>query len=340
MGFLLRRFSALRDILKVVANLDTLRILAFVILLILGGTVGIVVFEEGIIWSDALWYSFVTITTVGYGDFAPATIGGRVVGVVIMTLGIGILSLFTANIASFLVEQRMKRNKGMQTVDFTNHLIICEWNRHGADILEQLRKDPRRKETPIVLVAELQEKPLDDANLHFINGEVNEDNLKKANLADASTAIVLGNDRVDASHRDAKVVLDVLTIETLNPDVYTVVELQHDENVKHCERANADEIIVGEEFSSKLISRAVLDHGISKVLSELVSSDHGNDLSKIPVPQKFAGKPFLDVFTGMKREHDAIVLALQKSDGSVVSNPKENESVDAGHRLIIISGQS
>lgn len=54
---------------------------------------------------DALWWAIVTCTTVGYGDIAPITPGGRVVAVALMLLGISIVSVITANIASVMVEE-------------------------------------------------------------------------------------------------------------------------------------------------------------------------------------------------------------------------------------------
>ena len=54
---------------------------------------------------DALWWSFVTCTTVGYGDHFPVTGGGQVVAVVLMVVGIAGLSLLTASVAALFVEQ-------------------------------------------------------------------------------------------------------------------------------------------------------------------------------------------------------------------------------------------
>lgn len=53
---------------------------------------------------DAIWWAIVTCTTVGYGDVVPLSPGGRFVAVVLMVLGIGIVSVVTANVASALVE--------------------------------------------------------------------------------------------------------------------------------------------------------------------------------------------------------------------------------------------
>jgi voltage-gated potassium channel len=52
---------------------------------------------------DALWYSIVTITTVGYGDFYPVTPGGRIAAVFIMFSGVGIIGALSSILASLLV---------------------------------------------------------------------------------------------------------------------------------------------------------------------------------------------------------------------------------------------
>lgn len=54
--------------------------------------------------SDALWWAIVTATTVGYGDVSPVTSEGRVLAVILMLTGIGVIGVFTATLASFFVE--------------------------------------------------------------------------------------------------------------------------------------------------------------------------------------------------------------------------------------------
>jgi voltage-gated potassium channel len=52
---------------------------------------------------DALWWAFVTITTVGYGDYFPVTALGRVTGVAVMFAGVGIIGALASILASILV---------------------------------------------------------------------------------------------------------------------------------------------------------------------------------------------------------------------------------------------
>lgn len=54
--------------------------------------------------SDALWWSFVTITTVGYGDHYPVTTSGRIMAVILMTAGVGLFGTFTAYIAMHFLQ--------------------------------------------------------------------------------------------------------------------------------------------------------------------------------------------------------------------------------------------
>lgn len=54
---------------------------------------------------DALWWAFVTITTVGYGDYFPITFEGRAVAVALMVGGIALIGIVTATLASWIVEK-------------------------------------------------------------------------------------------------------------------------------------------------------------------------------------------------------------------------------------------
>jgi voltage-gated potassium channel len=62
-------------------------------------------------FADALWWAFVTITTVGYGDMVPVTLVGRAVAIVLMLGGIAFFSGVTANLASFLIKGKDSEKK-------------------------------------------------------------------------------------------------------------------------------------------------------------------------------------------------------------------------------------
>ena len=54
-------------------------------------------------FGDALWWAATTVTTVGYGDFYPVTFQGRVVAVVLMLIGIGVVGAVTASVATWIL---------------------------------------------------------------------------------------------------------------------------------------------------------------------------------------------------------------------------------------------
>ena len=62
-------------------------------------------------FGDALWWAFVTVTTVGYGDFFPVTFEGRLIAVGLMLGGIALLGVVTATIASWIVEKVAQREE-------------------------------------------------------------------------------------------------------------------------------------------------------------------------------------------------------------------------------------
>jgi voltage-gated potassium channel len=287
---------------------------------------------------DAAWWSIVTVTTVGYGDIFPTTPGGRIVAAGVMLVGIGFLGLFTATVASIFVERKLKEERGLKAVKVKDHTIICGWNYRAHDILKEIRAEKTGKTEIVVVIANIESKPVDDDALYLVKGEVTEDNLKRANLAEAQNIIIVADDKLDPRSRDAKTVLNTLTVESINPDVYTCVEIEDSENAPYCRRAHANEIIVSGEFSSKLLARAAMNHGISKLIDELLSSRYGADLFKYKVPPVLVGKRFMDVFFEAKDKYDCTIVAIESEpDHTFISNPAKDYIIQANDSLILIS---
>jgi voltage-gated potassium channel len=76
-------------------------------------------------YPDALWWAVVTVTTVGYGDRYPVSGGGRTVAVILMLVGIGLIGVLTATVASVFVKEHTDANKE-------------EYKKGHADIGQQL----------------------------------------------------------------------------------------------------------------------------------------------------------------------------------------------------------
>lgn len=84
---------------------------------------------------DGIWWAIVTVTTVGYGDRYPVTIGGRIIASVIMVIGISLLGFFISTLGATLVESKMK--KRLSTVSNEPKNII----KNKIDRLENMHVD-------------------------------------------------------------------------------------------------------------------------------------------------------------------------------------------------------
>ncbi len=289
---------------------------------------------------DSLWWAVVTLTTVGYGDVTPKTIPGRFIAFLDMLVGIGVLTLLTATVASILVEKKITKDLGMHSYNFENHIILCEWNYRAEIILKELRLETDLEKAPIVLIADIDRKPIKDKHLFFVRGEVCDETLQQANLLKAKTVIILGDENLDYKQRDAKVILSTLTVESINKDAYTIVELINENNIKNCNRAKADEIIVSSKLSSNLISSAAINHGISRVISDIVTYEYGSQIFKIAVPESEVGHLFIDVFMTMKQDFQSTVIAIQQGDdGKTISNPSPDYKLKINDYLIFIGSR-
>jgi len=75
---------------------------------------------------DAFWWVSATVTTVGYGDIVPVTEAGRLMGIVLMFVGISIIGTFISVLGARLVGSRLKKYETVE--DSTKSLIIKKIN--------------------------------------------------------------------------------------------------------------------------------------------------------------------------------------------------------------------
>lgn len=120
------------------------------LVLVLNGAAIVYLFERNAPHSnihtlgEALWWSLVTVTTVGYGDYVPVTLQGRVTAVFIMAIGILTLAVVTAQVSSSFVEQAARRRQEDSTSGpATTDLMLAELDRRLARIEDLLTASAR-----------------------------------------------------------------------------------------------------------------------------------------------------------------------------------------------------
>ncbi len=322
MSPLMRYLKLANGMVRQRSVLITIITLGFIIL----SSIGVNYFEQEAadsnihsVW-DGVWWAVVTIGTVGYGDRFPVSIGGRIVGLVVIFFGVGMMSLFTATIASIFVERKIKEGRGLETVKVKDHIVICGWNQHTEEVLAGLTTYGTFGETPIVLINELSVDAMESLrlkyhkfNLKFLRGDyIREDVLLRANIARARFAVIMAD--VSGGHSrertDERTTLTALTIKYVAPNVKTIAELLDGENRQHLKRANVDEIIVRGEHIGSLLATAVKSPGLPRLISGMLSLGDANKFWRVEIPRQFVGATFRDLTRYYREKQHAILLGF------------------------------
>ena len=72
---------------------------------------------------DGFWWAIVTAAAVGYGDRYPVSVAGRIIGILLIFSGVGLMSLLTATIASVFVERKIREEKGLENTIIKIHVV-------------------------------------------------------------------------------------------------------------------------------------------------------------------------------------------------------------------------
>jgi voltage-gated potassium channel len=87
--------------------------------------------------SDALWWAYVTVTTVGYGDRYPVTNAGRIVGVLLLTIGVGLFGVLTGYLATAFLKPKSAQQPEQEAVHTTPETLQAGLQELKRLVLEQ-----------------------------------------------------------------------------------------------------------------------------------------------------------------------------------------------------------
>jgi len=212
---------------------------------------------------EALWWSVVTMTTVGYGDIVPYTVPGRLLGILVMASGIGLVSTLTGNLASLLVERKAKKRKGLLEVKISGHVIILGWNSSVPGLVRGLRENGLLERDGLVLVTDLPQERRDEIafqldlgeRLFFVAGKIAQENVVHKSRPDHAALIyILRQDDMSPHESDQQSIYAALTVRGMAPKVPIYAEAAQAENRVHLLRAGVTELIDRGEISSGVLA--------------------------------------------------------------------------------------
>ena len=286
----------------------------------------------------------------------PKTETGRIIFLILLITGIGTVGIAIGKIIELILDKEVKLRK------VKDHIIVCNWNKEGENIIKELHNPIVRPDIPILVIS--KEKPVNEeslrktypsefSNVEFRLGDTTQpDVLKYANAASASSVLILADNNVEDP--DAVSILTLLSLSYVckdsNKKPYTVVEAIDESKIKHLEEAGADEVICKSKFGIGLLSQSLLYHNISSVYSDLLSYSettcefyyiYYDDIVKACGEEiAIKNKSFQDLLLLFVKNRDntnpILLVGIRKSSGKIVINPKSHQKIEKGDSLIVM----
>lgn len=297
-------------------------------------------------YTQALWYTLVTITTVGYGDLYPTTIYGRVVGLVFVLFSVGLYGFLISQFGNILATIKENKKRGYHGTTMKDHAIIIGWNDFGKAVTEQLlgvgkavavvTEDVHDLETIKGLFSDKQFFALYS---DFENYEL----LKKANLEQSSMVFVNLKD-------DTEKLVYILNLKKKYGDLNFIVTLDNGDLKQTFIRAGVTHAISKNELASKLLASYIFEPDVAAYSEDILSfanSDDDYDIKEFMITNEnpYLEKTYETAFLDLKKQFNCILIGISKikEDGSseLVKNPSEEVKIEFGdHLIMIMSGES
>jgi voltage-gated potassium channel len=272
-------------------------------------------------------------TVIGSGDASFVTSpGGFIVGWLLAFFGVAIVAALTGAVVGFFIDFLLKEGQGMGAAGYRDHIVICGWNTTARDLIEELKGDEFT--TNLVLLHEAERNPAGDG-VYFVRGDITStDDLERCGITEATAAIVFPVDR--SNEADMRSILAVMAIESLAPDVRTVVEVNNPAHIDHFKRAEADEILVTSRLASRLLARTALYPGLSEIVTDIVSGGEGSELYRVALPDDYVGLSVDELSVKMRGDHRATLLGVAR-DGQAVTNPAADFELRPGDDAVVVA---
>lgn len=229
----------------------------------------------------------------------------------------------------------------MEKLDITNHIILCGWNPNADRILDSIGHLAGKVKQEVVMINDLNEDAINtiknkypQLKLYFVSGDFTQEQiLGRANLKDATTVIIIPH-AVDSSvsSPDEKTIFATLTIKSIDSKIRVVAYLVDRDNLTHLQRANADEVVLSDDFGAFMLASHVMDPGVPQAVSKLMDSRSASRFKRVDIPSEFVGKTYDSLFSHFKDHSGSILIGVFSEEenlgiGAILSS--DPSSLDA-----------
>jgi voltage-gated potassium channel len=319
-GFFLRLFVALSSFVVVAAALLT----------VLEGPhdgVGEIASKFG----NSFYWGITTV--LGNGDTGYVTSpGGKFISWLLVLFGVAIVAAITGALVGFVIDILLKEGQGMGAAGYRDHIVVCGWNSTARELITELGGDEYA--TKVVLLHTGDKNPA-GSGVYFVSGDITDaEDLRRAGIEDAMAAVVCPADA--SNEADMRSILSVMAIESIAPQVRTVVEANNPDHVEHFRRAHADEIVVSSRLVSRLMARSSLYPGLAEIVTDIVSGGKGSELYRVQLPADYIGLSVDQLSERMRSDHSATLLAVSRA-GSAYINPESDFRLQTGDDAVVVA---
>jgi voltage-gated potassium channel len=295
---------------------------------------------------DSVWFSIYSLFAGEPIPGPPRTIGGKIVAVFVMFMGLTIFAMLTGTVSAFMVERLQSEGVKVNWNELKDHVIICGWNSKAEIIVKEFRASAVGDKTPIVVIAQWDNDPPTlpqeiESNVLFYNDDFTRvAALEHVGIHRATRCIIMADTSGGRTEQDAdaRTILAALTVEKLNPAVYTCAELLNRSHGSHLTMGQVNDYVVSGEYGAYLLAQAAMNRGLMDVFTELLTYQKGSQFYRIALPDHWIGKPYLDVFLELKRKENAVLVSVHTADDQMLVNPTDYEFC-AGDEIVVIAAE-
>jgi voltage-gated potassium channel len=280
---------------------------------------------------DSFYWGVTTVMGQGEASYVSSP-AGYVISWLLVLFGVAIVASITGALVGFVIDFILKEGQGMGAAGYRDHIVVCGWNSTARDLIAELSGDEYQHR--IVVLHDADKNPA-GSEAYFVSGDVTSaEDLRRAGIHEAMAAVVCPSDT--SNEADMRSILTVMAIESIAPQVRTVVEVNNPSHVDHFKRANADEIMVTSRISSRLLARSSLYPGLAEIVTDIVSGGEGSELYRIALPEKFIGLSVDELSARLRGEHSATLLAIGR-DGRSHVNPATDFRLARGDDAVVVA---